>query len=295
MNLDLRRRFYAEELEAVCNFRSAGLADAFAAVPRERFLPDGPWTVLGDGGDGFMMGGPPRTRTTPDADPSRVYHNIAIAIDPSRQLFNGQPATLATWIDALSLGPGARVLHVGCGLGYYTAVMARAVGPTGRVVTYEVDEQLAAAAQRNLASTPWVDARHGDASGPVGEPFDAILVNAGVTHPLATWLDALAIGGRMLLPLTGTVPAMAPTIGKGLAWLLTQQDGTTLTTRTVGVVAIYSAVGVRDDEVNARLGKAMMSGPAQWGAVKRLRRDAHEADATCWLHGAGWCWSGLRG
>ena len=164
MNLDLRRRFYAEELEAVCNFRSAGLADAFAAVPRERFLPDGPWTVLGDGGDGFMMGGQPRTRTTPDADPSRVYHNIAVAIDASRQLFNGQPATLATWVDALGLSPGARVLHVGCGLGYYTAVMAQAVGRKGRVVTYEVDEQLAAAAQRKLAPTPWVDARRGDAS-----------------------------------------------------------------------------------------------------------------------------------
>jgi protein-L-isoaspartate(D-aspartate) O-methyltransferase len=294
MNLELRRRFYAEELEAVCNFRSAGLTDAFAAVPRERFLPDGPWTVLGDGSDGFMTGGPPRMRTTPDADPSRVYHNIAVAIDASRQLFNGQPATLATWVDALGLGPGAHVLHVGCGLGYYTAVMAQTVGPTGRVVAYEVDEPRAAAAQRGLASTPWVDARHGDASGPLNEQFDAILVNAGVTHPLATWLDALATNGRLLLPLTGTMPAMAPTLGKGLAWLLTKQDGTTLPARIVGVVAIYSAVGLRDDEVNARLGKAMMAGPAQWSAVKQLRRDPHEADATCWLHGDGWCWSSLR-
>src|SRR5437867_3502645 len=124
MDLDLRRRFFAEELEAVCNFRSPGLLDAFAAVPRERFLAAGPWTVLGDAGDGFMMGGPPRTRTTPDADPARVYHNIAIAIDPARQLFNGQPGTLAVWLDVLGLAPGSRVLHVGCGLGYYTAVIA---------------------------------------------------------------------------------------------------------------------------------------------------------------------------
>jgi protein-L-isoaspartate(D-aspartate) O-methyltransferase len=291
MDLDLRRQFFAEELDAICNFRSPGLAAAFAAVAREQFLPLGPWTVLGDAGDGFMMGGPPRTRTTVDADPSRVYHNIAIAIDPARQLFNGQPGTLAVWVDLLGLAPGARVLHVGCGLGYYTAVMAHAVGASGRVVAYDVDERLASEARRNLASLAWVDVRHGDSSGSLDGPFDAILVNAGVTHPLDTWLDALAPGGRMMLPLTGTMPGMAATIGKGLAWLLTRQNDGDFAARAVGIVAIYSAVGLRDDDVNARLGKAMMGGPMQWSAVKRLRRDPHEANATCWLHGPTWCWS----
>ena len=161
---------------------------------------------------------------TPDADPGRVYHNIAVAIDPARQLFNGQPGTLGVWIDALELAPGARVLHVGCGLGYYTAVIAQAVGSSGRVVAFEVDEALAAAAKRNLASMPWVDARCGDASQATGETFDAILVNAGVTHPLDAWLDALAPGGRMILPLTSTMPAMGPTLGKGLVFVLTKQE-----------------------------------------------------------------------
>jgi len=39
LDLDLRRRFFAEELEAVARLRSTRLVDAFAAVPRERFLP----------------------------------------------------------------------------------------------------------------------------------------------------------------------------------------------------------------------------------------------------------------
>jgi len=69
-----------------------------------------------------------------------VYHNVAVAIDPARQLFNGQPGTLAVWIDTLDLAAGMRVLHVGAGLGYYSAVMAECVGPTGRVVAYEVDD-----------------------------------------------------------------------------------------------------------------------------------------------------------
>ena len=82
-DLDLRRRFFAEELEAVCTLRTPGLVEAFAQVPRDRFLPPGPWTVLADSdvtpGAGF------RTRTTPDADPARVPPNIAVAIDPARQ------------------------------------------------------------------------------------------------------------------------------------------------------------------------------------------------------------------
>jgi protein-L-isoaspartate(D-aspartate) O-methyltransferase len=290
MDLDLRRRFFAEEIEAVSRLRSSALVDAFATVRREQFLPPGPWTVASDGGESFMMGPGVRTRATPDADPSRIYHNIAVAIDPARHLFNGQPGTLGTWIDTLDVARGGRALHVGCGLGYYTAVMAECVGPAGRIVAYEVDEALAAEAQRNLAPRPWVDARHGDASAPLGGPFDAILVNAGVTHPLDAWLDALAPGGRMMLPLTTSMPAMGSTLGKGLVVLVTN-DAAAMSARIVTVVAVYSAVGVRDADMNERVGKAMMAGPARWQAVQRLRRDAHEPSDTCWLHGATCCFS----
>ena len=294
IELDLRRRFFAEELEAVCKLRTPALVDAFARVARERFLPPGPWTVLADSDLNVAIGsGTHRTRTTPDGDPARVYHNIAVAIDPERQLFNGQPGTLGVWIDALELAPGARVLHVGCGLGYYTAVMGECVGSAGRVLAFEVDEALAGEAKRSLASRPWIEARHGDASAPLGETFDAILVNAGVTHPLDTWLDALAPAGRMMLPLTAMMPAMGSTLGKGLVLLATRDEAGELTARVITVVAVYSAVGIRDPEMNERIGKAMMAGPAQWMAVKRLRRDAHEPEASCWLHGGSCCFSTL--
>jgi protein-L-isoaspartate(D-aspartate) O-methyltransferase len=287
MDLDLRRRFFAEELEAVSRLRSPALVDAFAAVPRERFLRPGPWTVLAD--SDFMAGTGVQTRLTPDADPARVYHNVVVAIDPSRQLFNGQPGTLGLWIDTLDLAPGRRVLHIGCGLGYYTAVMAHCVGPTGRVVAFEVDEVLAREARANLAPYPWVDARCGDASQPLEDMFDAILVNAGVTHPLDGWLDAMAPGGRMMLPLTGTMSAMGPNIGKGLVLLLTKQDAGDFAARVITFVAIYSAIGLRDADTNDRLGKAMMGGSAQWQAIERLRRDPHEPSASCWLHGRTFC------
>lgn len=288
--LDRQRQFFAEEIEAVARLKTPALVAALAAVPRERFLPPGPWTTLGDV-DFVVSGAPPRHVPTPDADPRRVYHNIGVAIDPARQLFNGQPSTLATWIDALGLAPGKRVLHIGAGLGYYTAVMAHCVGSAGRVLAYEVDAALASAARDNLAPYPWVEVRHADASGRLDGSFDAIVVNAGVTHPLDSWLEALAPEGRMMLPLTVGMPGMSATISKGLVFLVTKSTGGDLAARVFTFVAVYSALGVRDDQMSERLGKAMAAGPPRWQAVTRIRRDAHDQADTCWLHGATFCLS----
>jgi protein-L-isoaspartate(D-aspartate) O-methyltransferase len=189
------------------------------------------------------------------------------------------------------MAPGKRVLHIGAGLGYYTAVMAHAVGSSGRVVAYEIDEPLATGARRALAPYSWVDLRHGDASGPIDGSFDAILVNAGVTHPLDSWLDALAPEGQLMLPITGAMPAMGPTIGKGLAFLVTKNAAGALAARVFTFVAIYTALGVRNEQLAERLGKAMMGGPQRWQSVKQLRRDAHEPTDACWLHGERFCLS----
>lgn len=292
MSIDpaLRRRFFAEEIQAICNLSTPALVEALACVPREAFLRPGPWLVVGEGN---FLGGP---RQTPDADPRHVYHNVSIAIDPARQLFNGAPGVVSVSIDALGLRPGARVLHVGAGWGYYSALMAHCVGPTGRVLALEVDEELAAQARTNLASFPCIEVRHDDASRPLGETFDAMLFSAGVTHPHDAWLDALAPGGRMVLPLTASFGATPPagsagpmsTIGKGLMVAVARgDDGKAYDARLVTMVAIYSGLGVRDDTMNARLGQALKSNP--FPRLKRLRRDRHEPDASCWLHGETSC------
>lgn len=281
-DLSLQRRFYAEELDAVCAFRTPGLADALATIPRERFLPPGPWDVLSM--SDYTPMAVPAARKTPDADPRHVYHNIGIAIDPARRLFNGHPGTLTPWIDALALSAGARMLHIGTGTGYYTAIAAHVVGPNGRVVGIEVDETLASQARANLASMPWIDLRHGNGTEIGGETFDAILVNAGVTHPRDEWLDALASGGRVLVPLT---MQMQSTIGKGFTMLVTRIDEATYAVKPCGVVAIYSAIGLRDETRNAALGEAMRK--QAWPPVTRLRRDAHERSESCWLHANGFC------
>jgi protein-L-isoaspartate(D-aspartate) O-methyltransferase len=55
---------------------------------------------------------------TNDSDPRHLYHNVPVALDPARDLNNGQPAALARWIEALNLKSGQRVYHLGCGVGY---------------------------------------------------------------------------------------------------------------------------------------------------------------------------------
>jgi protein-L-isoaspartate(D-aspartate) O-methyltransferase len=280
-DLDAQRRFLAEEIETTANLTSAAVVNALASVPRERFLPAGPWTIRSE----VDLRAP--DRTTVDADPRRVYHNVAVAIDAARQLFNGAPSLLATAIEALAVQPGARVMHLGTGTGYYTAILAHCAGPTGRVLGFEIDAALAASSRENLASMRSVEIRHGDGAGPLDEAFDAILINAGVTHPLAWWLDALAPGGRMVLPLTATMPAMGP-IGKGLLLVVSRADDpNVLAARVLTFVAIYSALGIRDDSINAALGQAMMKSPVP--NIRALRRDAHERTGTCWLHAQACC------
>ena len=304
MTIDLNayRRFFAEDIQICSNLRTAALVDALALVPRERFLPPGPWVIRGEAD--FLS--PPRK--TPSDDPRFVYHNIAVAIDQTRMLFNGAPSLVGTCLDALALESGHRVLHVGGGTGYYSGLMAHVVGAAGAVTVVEVDEGLARQAAANLADTPWVTVRHGDGRGITDGPFQAIFVNAGVTHPEPEWLMSLAPGGRLVLPLTAAFSASpagtsaAPATGaavfgstmanisKGLMVLVTRVGDTDrYSARVVTFVAIYSAVGLRDEAANAELGRAMSRMPIP--PLRRFRVDAHDADATCWCHTAHGCWS----
>jgi protein-L-isoaspartate(D-aspartate) O-methyltransferase len=95
----------------------------------------------------------------------------------------------------------------------------------------------------------------------------------------------------MVLPLTSTIAGMGPTLGKGLVMLLTKQEGDDFSARVLAVVAIYSALGIRDTAVSDRLGTVMMTGPMRWQAIKRLRRDSHDESPACWLHGERFCFS----
>jgi protein-L-isoaspartate(D-aspartate) O-methyltransferase len=274
------RAAFAEDLRSRSALRSDALVRAFASVPRERFLGPGPWRILLP----ERLADP--YQTTPDADPVRLYRNVLVALDEQRGLNNGEPAALARWFDALDLAQGETVLHVGCGVGYYTAILAEVVGPSGRVIGVEADAELSARARTHLAAWPQVSALHGDGSRLEPGAVDAVFVNAGATHPMAVWLDALRPGGRLVFPLTIDVPDRNAGFG---AMLRVARDGARYAVSSLGPVGVYHCHGARDASMERALRKAFAAGGLD--RVTRLRRDPHPPAPDCWLHGTDACFA----
>jgi protein-L-isoaspartate(D-aspartate) O-methyltransferase len=287
MTLEECRRFYADEVRFSANVQTPGLVEAFARVPREKFLGPGPWEIGSAEVRSLAALGAMQMVYTTVSDARDVYHNVVIALDKATDTNNGQPGSLARWIDALALKEGERVYHLGSGVGYYTAVMAETVGAGGVVVTSEVQPELAERAKQNLASYANVTVHAGDGTFFDPGACDAILINAGVTHPHAMWLDRLREGGRMVLPLTMAVSA---TLGVGIMVKVVRENGG-FSAQMVTSVAIYSCTSGRDPQLEPMMRQAIAGGLNQ---MKSVRRDAHEKGDTCLLHGTNVCVSGAE-
>jgi protein-L-isoaspartate(D-aspartate) O-methyltransferase len=273
VSLEQARRGFAGELRAVAHVGDDRVVEAFAAVPRERFVGPGPWRALS-----IYEG---RYWTT-DSDPSALYHDILIALDEGRGLNTGQPSLWAHHFDRIGVRAGERVLQIGTGSGYFTAILAELVGPVGSVLGLEVDGPLAEAAGRNLAAWPQASVRKVDGVVDMDERFDVVIAFAGVSTPPMAWVDALADGGRALIPLTNEQRfGMLLRVDRAA-------DG--FAARPVGNISIFHCVGGRNFADVGPAGKALADYAGR-GELKCLRRDAHEADETCWLHGDGWCLS----
>ena len=99
---------------------------------------------------------------------------------------------------------GEQALHLGCGTGYYTALVAELVGRTGKITAIEIDPGLAEKARAALMPWPQITISNADGANLSFDPVDLIIASAGATHPLSSWLDALKLGGRLLFPMTAT-------------------------------------------------------------------------------------------
>ncbi len=187
--LEAYRHFYAELVTTSAGAaKNERLKHAFASTPRERFTGIGPWKVFADG----------NYVETPTDDPAFLHQDVVVALAPERRINNGQPVLHAINLAALNVKQGEKVLHVGAGTGYYTALLARLTGETGTVVAYEVEHDLAQNAIRNLSDLSNVTVQERSGSEAPLPACDAIYVNAGATAPLDVWLDALQLNGRLL-------------------------------------------------------------------------------------------------
>lgn len=269
------RNWYAEELRFAGPVESEAVVQAFASVPRERFLGPGPWRVRDDAtrGDGYQ--------TTADADPRHVYHNVLVALDAHRRINNGSPSLWAFLLDRLGLTAGESVLHLGCGTGYYSAILAELVGVDGHVAAVEQDPGLAERARGALAEWRQVTVVQADGATFSAGPRDVVVVSAGATHPPPSWLGALRPGGRLLFPLT------SQRLGGFMLKVTRAGTGERLPAELLCRAWFIPFTGARDAALDARLATAIEAGHAD--LVRSVRLDRHVPDGSCWLHGDGFC------
>lgn len=279
--LDIVRRAYAKQVMAAAGIGDPRVEAAYATVRREDFLGPGAWLIR-RWGRGYVA--------TPSTDPVYLYTDDVIGILPERALNNGQPSLHAMLIASAGPRAGEHVVHVGAGVGYYTAILAELVGAAGAVTAIEFDLSLAQRAKTNLSPWPNVRVVHGDGSAVPFDPADVIYVNAGATRPTDAWLDGLKDGGRLTLPLTTNQGFRANDPGnmrrRGAVFRIERQ-GDEFLARWISPVAIFPCEGARDAASEAALAKAFET--ERWRGVTRLyRRDDLPAE-QCWLRAPGWC------
>ncbi|SFB03323.1 protein-L-isoaspartate(D-aspartate) O-methyltransferase [Rhizobium sp. NFR07] len=279
--LKLLRRAYAKQITAAVKIVDERVEAAFAEVPRENFLGPGPWPIF-------------RMRKayvpTPNADPVHLYTDEIVGIIPERHINNGQPSFHAFLLSNAAPRMDEHIVHVGAGAGYYSAIMAQMVAPSGRVTAIEFEPELAARATENLEPYRNVSVIQGDGSAVAFDGADVIYVNAGATRPADTWLDRLNDGGRLILPLTTDLGFTSANWSnmhlRGAVFLVTRRGGE-FHAQWISPVAIFPCEGMRDAESEKALAAAFESGEHK--RVTRLyRSDALPAE-QCWLRGPGWC------
>ena len=270
------RRAYAKQIMAACGISDRRIETAFASVKREHFLGRGPWQIV-RWGRGYVP--------TPSPNPVYLYDDVVVAIIPDRNLNNGQPSLHAALIASAAPKIGEHAVHIGAGVGYYTAILHRLVGRSGRVTAIEFDTELAARLAANFGGARNVSVVQGDGSRVAFDSADIIYVNAGATKPAEAWLDRLTEGGRLILPMTaGEFPG--GDVQQGAVFRI-ERRGDDFLARRISAVAIFPCEGMRDAESEAALAAAFAKGRAQ--EVTRLYRRDDLPEQNLWLRGKGWC------
>ena len=140
-----------------------------------------------------------RHRFIPSQDPQEAHLDTALAIGHGQTI--SQPTVVAHMTEALKPGPEDRVLEIGTGCGYQTAILAQIAR---EVFTIEILRPLANQSRELLEELNYnnIQFRLGDGySGwPEAAPFDKIIVTAAPPEVPQPLLDQLKPGGRMTIP-----------------------------------------------------------------------------------------------
>ncbi|WP_243369176.1 protein-L-isoaspartate O-methyltransferase family protein [Microvirga solisilvae] len=279
------RRAYAKQILAVVGIQEdARLEAAFASVERERFLGPPPWTISRGGGYEPLH----------SHDPAVLYQDVLLALAAHRGVNNGSPSLHAGWLHALSLREGDRVAHIGAGAGYYSAIIAEIVGPTGHVLAVEFDPALADMARANLSDRSNVTVVAGDGALWPQDDVDAIYVNFSVERPAEAWIEHLKPEGRLIFPLG--LPRAQPSLRGGThtmygAGLRVERRAKGLAVQWLGHASFVCAEGELSNPASERraLQAAFESNSVEFVRSLIWRKPAPLG--RCWFTGSGWALS----
>jgi protein-L-isoaspartate(D-aspartate) O-methyltransferase len=142
----------------------------------------------------------PRHEFVPEPYRDRAYDDHPLPIGDNQTI--SQPYIVALMLESLQLKPSDKVLEIGTGSGYATALLAELVA---QVFSIERHPSLAENARRVLTALDYSNIQVFTGDGtlglPAAAPFDAILVSAAATDLPAALLNQLREGGRMIIPI----------------------------------------------------------------------------------------------
>ena len=145
------------------------------------------------------MGRVLREAFVPPADHARAYADQALPIGEGQTI--SQPYMVASMTEALALAGGERVLEIGTGSGYQTAILAELAH---EVISVERRPELASRARARLAALGYHNVQivigDGSLGHPGAAPYDAILVTAGAPRLPESLKAQLSEGGRLVIP-----------------------------------------------------------------------------------------------
>ena len=141
----------------------------------------------------------PRHEFVSPAHRTQAYEDHPLPIGEGQTI--SQPYVVALMLEALQLAPDEKVLEVGAGSGYATALLAELAA---QVYSIERHDALAAGAREVLVRLGYTNVKVLTGDGTLGlpavAPFDAILVSAGASTVPAALVAQLGEGGRMIVP-----------------------------------------------------------------------------------------------
>jgi protein-L-isoaspartate(D-aspartate) O-methyltransferase len=149
---------------------------------------------------------------------------------------------VALMLEQADIQPGHRVLEIGSG-GYNAALLSELVGPTGEVTTIDIDEDVTTRARKALDAAGYPDVRvlrtDGEFGGPESAPYDRIIVTVTAWDIAPAWVDQLATGGRIVVPLR----FRSQTRSIALDLLDAESSGRSLESRSMAVCGFVNMQG----------------------------------------------------